>query len=168
MRAGTASGGLCINAAQRGATVPLARRVTRQDSAITRFFGAFLNSQARAFCAPDGAASVTNRPTTAFRAVGLVSPPGFECASAPRIGTSLHDSSLGKWNETVGTSETREKLYFRRWPQEDGLWKSDVRRFWLWSVCHSNTAGDEGRSDAPAAARGFMRFCAAAGRCPSA
>jgi hypothetical protein len=52
----------------------------------------------------------------------VVSPPGFECASAPRIGTSLHDSSLGKWNETMGTSETGEKLYLRLWPQEDGLW----------------------------------------------
>ena len=131
MRTGTARGGLCINADQRGATTPLAKRVTRQDSAITRFCGAFLKGRARAFCAPDGAASVTGRPTTALRAVDLVSPPGFECASAPRIGTSLHDSSLGKWNGTVGTSETREKLYFRLLTPEDALWKSDVRRFWL-------------------------------------
>ena len=106
MRAGTALGGLSINASQLGATARWAKRVTRQDSAVTRFCGAFLKGRAREFWAPDGAASVTGRPTTAFRAIGLVSPPGFECAPAPRIGTSLHDSGLGKWNETVGTRET--------------------------------------------------------------
>jgi hypothetical protein len=121
VRAGTALGGLSINAGQRGATTRWAKRVTRQDSAVTRSCGAFLKGRASEFCAPDGVASVSGRPTTAFRAVDLVSPPGFECAPAPRIGTSLHDSSLGEWNETVGTSETGEKLYFRVWPQEDGL-----------------------------------------------
>ncbi len=140
MRTGTALGGLGSNAGQRGASSARAKRVTRQDSAITRFFEAFLKGRASEFCASDGAASVAGRPTTAFRAVDLVSPPRFECASAPRIGTSLHDSSLGKWNETVGTSETGEKPYFRLWPQEDGLWKSNARGFRLWSVCNSNTA----------------------------
>ena len=66
MRTGTALGGLYINAHQRGATTPWAKRVTRQDSAVTRFCGALLNGQARAFWAPDGAAGVTGRPTTAF------------------------------------------------------------------------------------------------------
>jgi hypothetical protein len=47
MRAGTALGGLCINADQRGATDPLVRRVTRQDSAMTRFCGAFPKGRAR-------------------------------------------------------------------------------------------------------------------------
>jgi len=102
MRAGAALGGLCSNADQRSATTRWAKRVTRQDSAITRFCGTFLKGRVREFCAPEGAASVTGRPTTAFRAVDVASLPGFECASAPRIGTSLHDSSLGKWNETVG------------------------------------------------------------------
>jgi hypothetical protein len=48
---------------------PLAKRVHAGGSIVTRFYGAFLKGQARAFGAPDGAASVSGRPTTTFRAV---------------------------------------------------------------------------------------------------
>lgn len=62
MKTGTALGGLRIVADRRGATYyPPVRRVTRRDSAVTRFGGAFLKGRAREFWAPEGAASVTGR-----------------------------------------------------------------------------------------------------------
>jgi hypothetical protein len=51
-------GGLRIDADGRGATGPLAKRVTRQEGSITRFCGAFLKAKRGRFFAPDGAARV--------------------------------------------------------------------------------------------------------------